>query len=244
MVTPLLTIDDVPVKALKIDRKKLVRPQEGTAATEENRLLGRFKVGAIDLSQFSTEVRAGQVTFQVKVADNVAPGCAVIAFTIWDFRDNPVDHLLQTVPVGDGTTQPDCTRINAEALKGGFATLMNPVFSIGAADAQQPIQAALHMFQIMAQGQKKTVAFFIDKGQYRPPVPGQPASEQGLYGWQTSRWLSDYVSKPSGLPAKIDEGKEGRGSWHARALCQPRGRTRRPDFRRRRGRPAEGGRRA
>jgi branched-chain amino acid transport system substrate-binding protein len=204
VVTPLLTIEDVPVKALKVDRKKLVRPQEGTAANEENRRVGRFKVGAITLPDFSAAVTAGQVTFQVKVADNVAPGCAVIAFTIWDFRDNPIDHLLQTVPVGDGNTQPDCTRINPEALKGGFATLMNPVFSIGAADPQQPIQAALHLFQIMAQGQKKTVAIFVDKTQYQPPQPGQPASEKGVYGWRMSHWLSDYVSKPTGLPGKID----------------------------------------
>jgi hypothetical protein len=109
-VTPLLTIEDVPVKTLKVERKKLVRPQEGTAAIEENRLVGRFKVGAMTLPEFSATVAAGQVTFQVKVANNVAPGCAVIAFTIWDFRDNPIDHLLQTVPVGDGTTQPDCER--------------------------------------------------------------------------------------------------------------------------------------
>ncbi|MDI2077406.1 branched-chain amino acid ABC transporter substrate-binding protein [Bradyrhizobium sp. Mp27] len=204
VVTPLLTLEDDPVKALRVDRKKLVRPQEGTAVVEENRLVGRFKVGAINLPEFAAEVRAGQVTFTVKVAENVAPGCAVIAFTIWDFRDNPIDHLLQTVPVGDGTTQPDCTRTNPEALKGGFATLMNPVFSIGAADSQQPIQAALHLFQIIAQGQQKTVAFFIDKGQYRPPEPGKPAIEQGVFSWQTtSRWLSEYVSKPTGLPAKI-----------------------------------------
>nr|WP_247370466.1 branched-chain amino acid ABC transporter substrate-binding protein [Bradyrhizobium sp. CW10] len=204
VVTPLLTIDDDPVKALPVDRKKLVRPQEGTAAIEENRLVGRFKVGAINLPQFAAEVRAGQVTFEVKVADNVAPGCAVIAFTIWDFRDNPIDHLLQTVPVGDGTTQPDCTRTNTEALKGGFATLTNPVFSIGAGDSQQPIQAALHLFQIMAHGQKKTIGVLVDKTQYRPPQPGQPASEQGVYGWRMSHWLSDYVSKPSGLPGKIE----------------------------------------
>lgn len=204
VVTPQLTIDDDPVKALPVDRKKLVRPQEGTAAIEENRLVGRFKVGAINLPQFAAEVRAGQVTFKVKVADNVAPGCAVIAFTIWDFRDNPIDHLLQTVPIGDGTTQPDCTRTYTEALKGGFATLMNPVFSIGAGDSQQPIQAALHLFQIMAQGQKKTIGVLVDKTQYRPPQPGQPASEQGVYGWRMSHWLSDYVSKPSGLPGKIE----------------------------------------
>jgi branched-chain amino acid transport system substrate-binding protein len=216
VVTPLLTIEDAPVKTLKVDRKKLVRPQEGNAAIEENRLVGRFKVGAMTLPEFSAAVAAGQATFQIKVADNLTPGCAVVAFTIWDFRDNPIDHLLQTVPVGDGTTQPDCTRINPEALKGGFATLLNPVFSIGAANPQEPIQAALHLFQIMAQGQKKTIAIFVDKTQYQPPQPGQPASEQGVYGWRMSRWLSDYVSKQSGLPAKIDL------AWTAAKLGEPR----------------------
>jgi branched-chain amino acid transport system substrate-binding protein len=204
MVTPLLTIEDDPVKTMPVDRKKLVRPQEGTAATEENRLIGRFKAGATLLPDFSAAVAAGHVTFKVKVADG-ASGCAVIAFTIWDFRDNPIDHLLQTVPVGDGAAQQDCTRISPEALKGGFVTLMNPVFSIGAADPQQPIQAALHLFQIMAQGQKKTIAIFVDKTQYQPPQSGQPGSEQGVYGWRMSRWLSDYVSMPSGLPGKIDK---------------------------------------
>lgn len=203
VVTPLVSIENGAAKTLKVDRKKLVRPQEGTAAIEENRLVGRFKVGAMALPEFSAVVAAGQATFQVKVAENVAPGCAVIAFTIWDFRDNPIDHLLQMVPVSDGTTQPDCTRTSPEALKGGFATLMNPVFSIGAANPQQPIQAALHLFQIIADGQKKTIAIFVDKTQYRPPQPGQPASEQGVYGWRMSHWLSDYVSKQSGLPAKI-----------------------------------------
>jgi branched-chain amino acid transport system substrate-binding protein len=203
VVTPSVTIEDVPVKSMRVDRKKLVRPQEGTAAIEEDRLVGRFKAGAMNLPDFSGAVAAGQVKFQVKVADNVAPGCAVIAFTIWDFRDNPIDTLLQTVPVGDGRTQPDCTRMNPEALKGGFATLLSPVFSIGSANPQDPIQAALHLFQIMAQGQKKTIAVFVDKTQYQPPQPGQPASERGVYGWQTSQWLSDYIGDANGLPARI-----------------------------------------
>jgi hypothetical protein len=202
VVTPLLTIEE-PVKTLRVDRKKLKRPQEGDAAIEENRLVQRFKVGEMTLPEFSAAVAAGQATFRVKVADNAAPGCAVIAFTIWDFRDNPIDHLLQTVPVGDGATQPDCTRINPEALKGGFATLLNPVFSIGAANPHQPIQAALHLFEIMAQGEKNAIAIFVDKTQYQPPQPGQPASEQGVYGWRMSLWLSDYLSKDSGLPGKI-----------------------------------------
>jgi hypothetical protein len=188
---------------MRVDRKKLVRPQEGTAAIDEDRLVGRFKTGAMTLPQFSAAVAAGQATFQIKVADNVAPGCAVIAFTIWDFRDNPIDTLLQTVPVGDGKTQPNCSRMNPEALKGGFATLLSPVFSIGSRNPPDPIQAALHMFQIMAQGQKKTIAIFVDKTQYQPPQPGQPASERGVYGWQTSQWLSDYVGDPNGLPARI-----------------------------------------
>jgi branched-chain amino acid transport system substrate-binding protein len=203
VVTPVVTIEDVPVKSMRVDRKKLVRPQEGDAATEEDRLVGRFKGGAISLPDFSGTVAAGRVTFQVKVVDNVEPGCVVIAFTIWDFRDNPIDALLQTVPVGDGKTQPDCSRMNPEALKGGFATLLNPVFSIGSANAEDPIQAALHLFQIMAQGQKKTIAIFVDKTQYQPPQPGQPTSERGVYGWQTSQWLSDYIGDANGLPARI-----------------------------------------
>jgi PQQ-dependent dehydrogenase (methanol/ethanol family) len=208
-VSPLLTIEDGPVRAMTINRKKLVRPQEGAAVTEEERLIDRFKVGGMTLPEFSAAVAAGQATFRVRVADSIAPGCAVIAFTIWDFRDNPIDHLLQTVPVGDGRTQPDCSRVDPEALKGGFATLLNPVFSIGGANPQQPIQAALHLFQIMAQGKKKTVAIFIDKTHYQPPQLGQPASEQGVYGWQMSQWLSDYISDPNGLPGKIN------AAWNA-----------------------------
>ena len=129
MTPDLLKVGDQPVKPLKVERKKLVRPREGNALSDENRLVARFRVGGVPLSEFAAAVRAGQVLFEVEVAEN-ATGCAVIAFTIWDYRDNPIDHLLQTVPIGDGTTQPDC---KAEPLKGGFATLMNPVFSIGAA---------------------------------------------------------------------------------------------------------------
>jgi hypothetical protein len=129
VVTPLLTIEDDPVKTMPVDRKKLVRPQEGGAATDENRLVGRFKAGATLLPDFSAAVAAGHVTFRVRVADGIAPGCAIIAFTIWDYRDTPIDHLLQTIPVGDGATQPDCSRLNPEALKGGFATLMSLRFA-------------------------------------------------------------------------------------------------------------------
>jgi branched-chain amino acid transport system substrate-binding protein len=204
VLTPLLTIEDGPVKAMRVDRKRLVRPQDGTAAMEENQLVGRFKVGAMTLPEFSAAVAAGQARFEVKVVNNIAPGCAIIAFTIWDYRDNPIDHLLQTVPVGDGTTRPNCSPVNPEALKGGFATLMSPVFSIGSANPQEPIQAALHLFQVMAQGKKKTIAIFVDKTVYQPPHPGQPASELGVYGWQMPQWLSDYISNPNGLPGKIN----------------------------------------
>ena len=202
VLTPHLSIEDGPVKPLPVDRKRLVRAREGTAATEEDRLVGRFKVGAMTLKEFSTAVGAGQATFQVKVADGAEPGCALIAFTIWDFRDNPIDHLLQTVPIGDGTTQPDCTRSSPEALKGGFATLMNPVFSIGAADTQQPIQAALHLFQITAAGQKKTIAILVDKTQYQPALPGEP--ERGVHGWRLPYWLSEYIGEQAGLPGLIE----------------------------------------
>jgi branched-chain amino acid transport system substrate-binding protein len=220
VVTPLVVMEnEPPVQSMRVDRKKLVRPQEGTAAIEEDRLVGRFKNGAMTLPQFSAEVAAGHATFQIKVADNVAPGCAVIAFTIWDFRDNPIDALLQTVPVGDGKTQPNCSQISPEALKGGFATLLSPIFSIGSANPQDPIQAALHMFQIKVQGQKKTIAIFVDKTQYQPPQPSQPASERGVYGWQTSQWLSDYIGDPNGLPARIsaawDAADDGTSSPYA-----------------------------
>lgn len=203
VVTPLVTIEDGPVKTMPVDRKKLVRPKEGEAATEEDRLVGRFKAKKMELNEFSNTVAAGQVKFQVKVADGVTPGCAAVAFTIWDFRDNPIDTLLQTVPVGDGKTVPDCSRMNQEALKGGFATLLNPVFSVGSANDKGLIQAALHLFQLKAQGQKKTIAIFVDKTQYLPPQPGQPASERGVYGWQSSQWLSDYIGDINGLPARI-----------------------------------------
>lgn len=203
VVTPLVTIEDVPVKTMPVDRKKLVRPQEGEAATEEDRLVGRFKAKKMEVNEFSSTVAAGQVNFQVKVAGDASPGCAAIAFTIWDFRDNPIDTLLQTVPVGDGKTVPDCSRMNPEALKGGFATLLSPVFSIGSANDKDPIQAALHLFQLRAQGQKKTIAILVDKTQYQPPKPGQPASERGVYGWQSSQWLSDYIGDANGLPVRI-----------------------------------------
>ncbi len=200
LTTSLVSMEDASVQSFRVDRKKLARPQEGEAATEENRLVGRFKTDVIKLSDFSAAVAAGQAKFQIKAADN-GPGCAVIAFTIWDFHDNPIDTLLQTVPVDDGSTKANCERVSPEALKGGFATLMNPVFSIGAADPQDHIQAALHLFQVKTAGQKRTVAIFVDKTQQ--PPPGQPASDQGVYGWQTSQWLGDYISDANGLPTKI-----------------------------------------
>jgi hypothetical protein len=204
-VTPQILIEDVPVKSMKIDRRKLLRPQKRDLARAESRLISDFRSGKIEVADFSRRIAAGQVTFQVRLKDATTAGCGVIAFTIWDFHNNPIDHLLQTVTIADGSTEPDCTSSGVEALKGGFGTLLDPAFSIGpGSDDQRPIQAALHLFETKVQGQKQSFAIFIDKTQYSAPRAGQPGSERGVYAWRLGHWLSDYIGEANGLPLQID----------------------------------------
>ena len=220
-ITRQLSIDDVPVKPMKIDRQKLVRSQSVAGAASEKNLIADFQSGRSKVVDFSRSVAAGQVTFQVSVNNNTRAGCAVIAFTIWDFHDNPIDHLLQTIPIDDGPTKADCRAVQtAEALKGGFGTLLDPAFSVGpGSDKERPIQAALHLFETREQGAKKTFAIFIDKTQYSAPQPGHPETERGVYAWRLGHWLSDYISAAHGLPAQIDfawkEANKGRANAYA-----------------------------
>jgi hypothetical protein len=203
-VTPQILIDDAPVKSMKIQRRKLIRSQN-RSATAENRLIASFRRGTMQVADFSNEIAAGRVAFQVRLRDAAAAGCAVIAFTIWDVHNNPLDHLLQTVPIADGSTEPNCTINGDEALKGGFATLLDPAFGVGpGSDEKRPIQAALHVFETKVQGQKQSFAIFIDKTQYAAPRLGRPDSERGVYAWRLGHWLSDYIGEPNGLPFQID----------------------------------------
>ena len=203
-VTPQILIDDAPVKSMKIERRKLLRPQN-RGATAENRLIASFRSGRMQVADFSNEIAAGQVTFQVRLKDATPAGCAVIAFTIWDIHNNPIDHLLQTVAIADGSTKPNCTISGEEALKGGFGTLLDPAFGVGpGSDEKRPIQAALHVFEAKVQGQKQSFAIFIDKTQYSAPRAGQPDGERGVYAWRLGHWLSDYIGEANGLPFQID----------------------------------------
>lgn len=203
-VTPQILIDDAPVKSMKIDRRKLLRSQNRSAKVE-NQLIASFRSGKMQVADFSTEIAAGQVTFQVRLKDATTAGCAVIAFTIWDIHNNPLDHLLQTVPIADGSTEPNCTISGKEALKGGFGTLLDPAFGVGpGSDEKRPIQAALHIFETKVLGQKQSFAILIDKTQYSAPRPSRLDGERGVYSWRLGHWLSDYISEPNGLPFQID----------------------------------------
>ncbi|MCS3932079.1 MULTISPECIES: hypothetical protein [Bradyrhizobium] len=204
-VTPQILIDDLPVKSMTIDRKKLLR-QQNRSATAENRLIASFRSGKMEVADFSSAIAAGHVPFQVRLKDATTAGCAVIAFTIWDVHNNPIDHLLQTVAIADGTTVPNCTINGEEALKGGFGTLLDPAFGVGpGSDEERPIRAALHVFEIKTtQAQKQSFAIFIDKTQYSAPPAGRPDGERGVYAWRLGHWLSDYIGEPNGLPFQID----------------------------------------
>ncbi|MDE5454136.1 hypothetical protein GWE18_15005 [Bradyrhizobium sp. CSA112] len=204
-VTSQILIDEPREKSMQINRRKLIRSQNRSAKVE-HQLIANFRSGKMQVADFSNEVAAGHVTFQVRLKDATTAGCAVIAFTIWDIRNNPIDHLVQTVPIADGSTEPNCTIGGEEALKGGFATLLDPAFGAGpGSDEKRPIQAALHVFESqLSEGQKQSFVIFIDKTQYSAPQAGRPDAERGVYSWRLGHWLSDYVGEPNGLPFQID----------------------------------------
>jgi branched-chain amino acid transport system substrate-binding protein len=200
-VTPNIRIEDTPVKAMRVDRRKLIRPQDGRAAEKEDELVARFQRKAIKVADFSDTVAAGKVSFQVSVTRDATPGCAVIAFTIWDFRDNPIDHLLQTVPLDGGPARTDCDPPDAEALKGGFATLLSPDYAIGpGTDPARPIQAALLLFETLVGDEKKSFVILVDKTK---AGPAQPRRERGVYSWRLGHWLSEYISAADKFPFQI-----------------------------------------
>jgi branched-chain amino acid transport system substrate-binding protein len=221
MVTPEFILDDAPVKPLPVERGKLVRHRDGTATRVEEHLIRSFREGDLKVGEFSAKVAAGRVAFQVKLAENAVAGCAVIAFTIWDIHDNPLDHLLRTVAI-DGSKRTDCAQegLGTEALKGGFATFLSPVFSIGPGDATQPIHAALHVFETMAPGnKKKSIAILVDKSRGAAQPPGRANDEPGVYSWRMAHWLSDYIGNdlPFQLNAGWDAADNGRPQPYARA---------------------------
>jgi hypothetical protein len=200
-VTPQILIEDASAKSMYIDRQKLTQ-KRGAAA--ESKLIADFRLGKMQVADFSNRIAAGQVSFQVRLKDTTTASCAVIAFTIWDIHSNPIDHLLQTIPIADGSTEPNCKTNGVEALKGGFGTLLDPAFAVGpGTDDQRPIRAALHLFETKVGGEKQSFAIFIDKTKYSAPLDGKPESERGVYAWRLAHWLSDYISDAAGLPLQI-----------------------------------------
>ena len=126
MVTPDLVLEDLPVKLLRIDRGKL---QTIRSLAAQRDLIEEFQKGPANVKKFSDAMAGGQVSFKVRLAEGAAAGCALIALTIWDVNDNPLDHLLRTVPI-DGATQTQCEQkgYGQNALTGGLATLLSPAF--------------------------------------------------------------------------------------------------------------------
>jgi hypothetical protein len=209
-ISPGVTIEGDLVRSIKIDRNKLIRPQSGQFVNEEKERIEKFRTGAIKVAQFSKEVSTGQVVFKVRARK---PGCALIAFTIWDLKDNPLDHLILTTAVDNGSEKVDCSAsgVGTAALKGGLATLLDPALGVGSTgDRSLDIKAALHLFEFETQEGPKSVAILVDKTQYSPPQPGRPETEQGVFKWQLSLpLLSKYIGDDLGLPLQI------RTSWDA-----------------------------
>jgi PQQ-dependent dehydrogenase (methanol/ethanol family) len=214
-VTPHIVIEDDPVKPM-INRKQLISPRG-----DPDTLIENFRSGTMSVPAFSQQVSAGHVFFKIRLRDRASAGCAAIAFTIWDFHNNPIDHLIYTVPIDNGSTKSDCRSAGSAALKGGFATLLDPAFSIGPSNEQKsPIQAALHLFEIKTEGRKQSFAIFIDKSLYSAPKPNQPNSERGVYAWRLGHWLSDYIGDPQGLPLRIARAWEKADKRNASAYAE------------------------
>ena len=55
----------------------------------------------------------------------------------------------------------------------------------------------------MAQGEKRSLAIFIDKNNYSPAKLSEHEPERGVYAWRMPHWLSDYVGTEIGLPLQI-----------------------------------------
>ena len=193
---------------MRIDRARLFRPEDDAGFKKEEALVSQYRSGQIKTGEFSKRVRAGEATFQVKVRGGAKAGCAVIAFAIWDNNNNPIDHLLRTVAIDDGGTRIECNDDLAgqSALKGGFATLVDPAFTVGPGQqAEAPISAALHMFEANTPDGKKRFSIFINKNEYASADLKKKQPERGVYAWQADGYLSDFLGDTNGLPAPLTQ---------------------------------------
>jgi hypothetical protein len=126
----------------------------------------------------SKKVRAAQVQIRVKATQ---PGCASIGLSIWnEERDRPIDYLIRHISVGGDPNDPACVgRDTTKPLRGSL-------ISLAALDPDQPVDAALHIFEMDDQVGTKSYAVFAARGK---PV----------LSWVLARQLSTYVTESNGL---------------------------------------------
>jgi hypothetical protein len=148
------------------------------------------------LPDISDKVRAAQVQIGVKAKE---PGCASIGLSIWNAeRDRPIDYLVRHIQVGGEGNDPSCVgRDSTKPLRGNLV-------SLAALEPDQPVDAALHIFEMDDELGVKSYAVFAARGK---PV----------LSWVLAKQLSAYITEPTGL---LDRLGVARSSSDYRVLAQ------------------------
>lgn len=141
------------------------------------------------LPDISDNVRAAQVQIRVKAKE---PGCASIGLSIWnEERERPIDYLVRHIQVGGEGNDPSCIgRDLRRPLRGSLISLL-------AIRPDQPVEAALHVFEMDGPGGPKSYAVFAARGE---PVRS----------WVLARQLSRYVTEPAGLLNRLGVARSNR----------------------------------
>ncbi len=187
---------------LKLDLTKLA--PSPLALQQAAVVLNRVRRGQATLDDFADTVHAGEIRFEI--AAN-SPGCAVVALSVWDRRGTiPYDHLVRTVAVKRrGGPTPDC---GDNQLRGGLNTLLDTATThLGGAPA--PADVALHIFEFPHAGDKRSVAVMVDRLTLeRTAAETDVEDREGVYAWTMRSALTDYLSLPTHLRAKLQAARD------------------------------------
>ena len=188
----------VTVTALDADLDRIRKPN-----SEE---MQRWQTGPRSLAEFSKNVAAGSVRFNV-FAD--APGCSAVVLSIWDATERiPLDHLVRWVAIArPNEPPPPCAphavfanRVDPDRgpggrqMQGGLQTLLAVSLDLELSGALRLADAAFQIFETTA----GTFVVFVD---------GRPGRKR-VYAWEATESPIRHVTDPNRLPLLIKEARD------------------------------------
>ena len=193
------------------------QPLEGKTLIVDlsNKKSKETKDGTIQERNFTEKVSPGFIaSWDIK---GISQGCANLAVSVWD-RDvvEPLDHLLITIPVSkdDKSLPGNCVfGPEGKGMQAGLDTLLREPTT------NQPVDGGLHVFETLKGTEKSGIAVFVNKNERDAAIKNASAENKGVYAWQLSSALSEYISKKDILEdittAHVNTSKGGKYPYQA-----------------------------